>query len=75
MHPPPLPARANFTLITERTPESSGCNSVYSVVHTVKSAPGAGRTSDLYESADGVMDKMGAPSYYFYIRLLRLIGT
>ncbi len=31
VHPPPLPARANFTLITECTPESSGCNSVYSV--------------------------------------------
>jgi hypothetical protein len=32
--PPTLPARANFTLITECTPESSGCNSVYSVVST-----------------------------------------
>jgi hypothetical protein len=31
VHPPPSPARANFTLITECTPESSGCNSVYSV--------------------------------------------
>ena len=30
MHPPPLPARANFTLMTECTPESSGCYSVYS---------------------------------------------
>jgi hypothetical protein len=30
-HPPPSLARANFTLITECTPESSGCNSVYSV--------------------------------------------
>ncbi len=30
--PPPSPARANFTLMTECTPESSGCNSVYSVV-------------------------------------------
>jgi len=29
--PPPSPARTNFTLITECTPESSGCNSVYSV--------------------------------------------
>jgi hypothetical protein len=35
VHPPPSPARANFTLITECTPESSGCNSVYSVVQTV----------------------------------------
>jgi hypothetical protein len=35
MHPPPSPARANFTLITECTPESSGCNSVYSVVQNV----------------------------------------
>ncbi len=34
MHPPPSPARANFTLMTECTPESSGCNSVYSVWHT-----------------------------------------
>jgi hypothetical protein len=32
VHPPPSSARANFTLITECTPESSGCNSVYSVV-------------------------------------------
>ncbi len=31
MQTPPSPARANFTLITECTPESSGCNSVYSV--------------------------------------------
>ncbi len=29
--PPPSPARTNFTLITECTPESSGCSSVYSV--------------------------------------------
>ncbi len=29
MHPPPSPARANFTLMTKCTPESSGCNSVY----------------------------------------------
>jgi hypothetical protein len=34
VHPPPSPARTNFTLITECTPESSGCNSVYSVVST-----------------------------------------
>ncbi len=31
LHPPPSPARTDFTLITECTPESSGCNSVYSV--------------------------------------------
>ncbi len=30
--PPPLPARANFTLMIECTPESSGYYSVYSVV-------------------------------------------
>ncbi len=29
--PPPSPARTNFTLITECTPESSGYNFVYSV--------------------------------------------
>jgi hypothetical protein len=29
--PPPSPARTDFTLITECAPESSGCNSVYSV--------------------------------------------
>jgi hypothetical protein len=28
VHPPSSPARTNFTLITECTPESSGCNSV-----------------------------------------------
>ena len=32
--PPPSPARANFTLMTECTPESSGCYSVYSVADT-----------------------------------------
>jgi hypothetical protein len=31
---PSSPARANFTLMTECTPESSGCNSVYSVEYT-----------------------------------------
>ena len=30
--PPPSLARTDFTLIIECTPESSGCNSVYSVV-------------------------------------------
>jgi hypothetical protein len=36
MHPPPPPARTDFTLIIECTPESSGCNSVYSVVEPNK---------------------------------------
>ncbi len=36
MHPPPSPARANFTLMTECTPESSSCYSVYSVVSTTR---------------------------------------
>jgi hypothetical protein len=31
--PPPSPARANFTLMTECTPECSGYYSVYSVEH------------------------------------------
>jgi len=31
VHPPPSPARANFTLMTECTPESRRYNSVYSV--------------------------------------------
>jgi hypothetical protein len=31
VHPPPSPASADFTFITECTPESSSCNSVYSV--------------------------------------------
>jgi hypothetical protein len=35
VHPPPSPARANFTLMSECTPESSACYSVYSVLHTV----------------------------------------
>jgi hypothetical protein len=34
VHPLPPPARANFTLITECTPESSRCHSVYSVLWT-----------------------------------------
>ncbi len=36
VHPPPAPARANFTLITECTPESSGCNSVNSEMGNVE---------------------------------------
>jgi hypothetical protein len=32
--PPPTPTRANFTLMTECTAESSGCYSVYSVGET-----------------------------------------
>jgi hypothetical protein len=32
VHPPPSPAQANFTLMTECTPESSRYYSVYSVV-------------------------------------------
>jgi hypothetical protein len=40
VHPPPSPARTDFTLITECTPESSGCNSVYSVVMTIKNQKG-----------------------------------
>ncbi len=52
VHPPPSPARANFTLMTECTPESSRCNSVYSVAETVSSPSWAlagryGYTSDM----------------------------
>ncbi len=39
MHPPPKPSRANFTLMTECTPESSSCYSVYSVLTTFGRAP------------------------------------
>jgi hypothetical protein len=39
VHPPPSPARTNFTLITACTPESSGCNSVYSVGSTALYTP------------------------------------
>jgi hypothetical protein len=35
VHPPPLPAWANFTLMKECTPESSLCYSVYSVIVTL----------------------------------------
>ncbi len=35
MHPPPSTARANFTLMIECTPESSGYYSLYSVVESV----------------------------------------
>ncbi len=34
MHPPPSPAQANFTLMSECTPESRRYYSVYSVVVT-----------------------------------------
>ncbi len=36
MHPPPSPARANFTLMTECTPESRRYYSVYSVEESLK---------------------------------------
>ncbi len=36
MHPPPLPAWANFTLMMECTPESSRCYSVYYVGEHVR---------------------------------------
>ncbi len=39
MHPPPSPAGTDFTLITECTPESSGFNSVYSVVRSIPHWP------------------------------------
>ncbi len=40
VHPPPSPARANFTLImNECTPESSGYYSVHSVVRIVTKSP------------------------------------
>ncbi len=38
VHPPPSPARANYTLMTECTTESSGCYSVYSVTLTINFA-------------------------------------
>ncbi len=41
--PPPSPARANFTLMIECTPESSGYYSVYSVVYTVLRMTGGPR--------------------------------
>ncbi len=34
VHPPPSPARANFTLMMECMPDSDSCNSVYSVDKT-----------------------------------------
>ncbi len=45
VHPPPSPARANFTLMTECTPESRGCYSVYSVAVIIRcsAVPFAGR--------------------------------
>jgi hypothetical protein len=39
VHPPPSPARANFTLMTDCTPESSSCYSVYSVAGTMVRGP------------------------------------
>ncbi len=35
MHPPPSPAQANFTLMTECTPESRRYYSVYSLGDTI----------------------------------------
>jgi hypothetical protein len=62
VHPPPSPARANFTLITECTPESSGCNSVYSVVYTVECTfrlgrGGGGRRSERRYSRGATVHK------------------
>jgi hypothetical protein len=53
VHPPPSPARANFTLMTECTPESSGFYSVYSVVLTVKNKRiSLSKTLSMYSYAD-----------------------
>jgi hypothetical protein len=47
VHPPPSPARANFTLMTECTPESSRYYSVYSVIVTVSKTVKKGLLSSL----------------------------
>ncbi len=51
MLPPPSPARANFTLITECTPESSLCNSVYSVGGTSMGCRAEIRTRALQQAS------------------------
>jgi hypothetical protein len=58
--PPPSPARANFTLMTECTPESSGCNSVYSVPETdpLESGNNNTRYTVLYSMSTKTLDKM-----------------
>ncbi len=57
MHPPPSPARTDFTLITECTPESSGCYSVYSVVGT---SVGATRVAASRAGITAVVTRMAA---------------
>jgi hypothetical protein len=42
VHPPPSPARANYTLMMECTPESDCCFSVCSVVGTLACGRGNG---------------------------------
>ncbi len=67
MHPPPSPARTNFTLITECTPESSGCNSVYSVVcrTTVVMVANITWPAAIEKAPSGhvLKDGMGLPEY------------
>jgi hypothetical protein len=40
VHPPPSPARTDFTLITECTPESSGCNATLCTLWEMGPQPG-----------------------------------
>ncbi len=53
MHPLPSPARANFTLMTECSPESSGCYSVYSVVASLATPLGQMVETPLASGGEG----------------------
>ncbi len=61
MHPPPSPARANFTIMTECTPESSGCYSAYSVVLPVVYSRG------LHEATVFFGGKPGDKTFFAYL--------
>ncbi len=70
MHPPPSPARTDFTLITECTPESSGRNSVYSVGSTTVVVEGISFTGSQVQQHfwgfGGVMGRMGRRGSAYY---------
>ncbi len=65
----PSPARANFTLMTECTPENSGCYSVYSVRSTVNLGEGGGACTGFLETkakrdSQGTLEKVSFFVWY-----------
>ncbi len=77
MHPPPSLARTDFTLITECTPESSGCISVYSVAMTIDLFRGLKTILSIGNLVDSPTRRVGESFFYYeYLREFEIkIGT